>query len=154
MKRNFTLSEFCFCMTDGLSSLSAVDVRTVWLLTHCSPWCRCLCVVCVLLEKLAPCRALSCPEFGIPQPWAQPCSVPAGAPLVLSCLCTPTRSLPRLISLLQWGGHARNVRMHSSLYPTSNLLSTFWVSFKHSLHPPTPDIAILSPYSHTPPHLK
>lgn len=67
--------------------------------------------------------------------------MPAGAPVVLSSLWDQgsARSLPRLISLLQWGGHARNASVHSSSYPpqlpTSNLLSTSWVSFK-------------TPYSH------
>lgn len=54
----------------------------------------------------------------IPRLWAQP--LRAGRRTdSLSCLWMRARSLHRLISLLQWVGHARNVRKHSSLYPHS-----------------------------------
>lgn len=89
--------------------------------------------------------------------------VPTATLHVLSCLrawSSSTRSLPCLISLLQWGGHSRNVGVHFSLLPTSNLLSTFWVSFKHSqsdsyphppIHSPASCIASLSHISSCPP---
>lgn len=98
---------------------------------------------------LAASHTLSCPAFGIPQLWAQLLSASRHSSGFVHFVGPGQHSLASLTCYNQTGMSGMWVYILSRTHqqPKRHLLSTFWVSFKHSL-PPHPHPLLTHSNSH------